>query len=51
MNADGSNQHLLLSEDTFNNERPTFAPDGRSIVFSLDLSREFGKSIEWLLTG
>jgi Tol biopolymer transport system component len=34
MNADGSNQHLLLSEDNFNDERPKFTPDGSSIVFS-----------------
>jgi Tol biopolymer transport system component len=34
MNADGSNQHLLLAEDNYNNERPSFSPDGRSILFS-----------------
>jgi Tol biopolymer transport system component len=34
MNADGSNQHLLLAEDNFNDERPGFTPDGSAIVFS-----------------
>lgn len=34
MNADGSNQHALLSEENYNDERPSFSPDGRSILFS-----------------
>jgi len=34
MNADGSNQHLLLADTDFDDERPSFAPDGNSVVFS-----------------
>jgi Tol biopolymer transport system component len=34
MNDDGSNQHLLLAEDNYNDERPSFSPDGNSILFS-----------------
>ncbi len=34
MNADGSNQHVVLAEDSFNEERPTFSPDGSTIVFN-----------------
>ena len=34
MNADGSNQHLLLAESDFTDERPSFTPDGSSVVFS-----------------
>jgi len=34
MNADGSNQHLLLADTDFDDERPTFTPDGDSVVFS-----------------
>jgi Tol biopolymer transport system component len=34
MNADGSNQQLLLADTDFTDERPSFAPDGSSVVFS-----------------
>ena len=34
MNPDGSNKHPLLAEDDFDNERPSFTPDGTSVVFS-----------------
>lgn len=34
MNADGSNQHLLLAEDNFDEESPSFTPDGKSVVFT-----------------
>jgi Tol biopolymer transport system component len=34
MNADGSNQHLLLAESDFRNERPSFTPDGGSVIFT-----------------
>ena len=34
MNADGTNQHLLLAEDQFDEERPSFTPDGNSVAFS-----------------
>jgi Tol biopolymer transport system component len=34
MNADGSNQHLLLAEADFENERPSFTPDGNSVIFT-----------------
>ena len=35
MNADGSNQHLLLAEESdFRNERPSFTPDGGSVIFT-----------------
>jgi len=33
VNADGSNQHLVLKEDNFNDERPSFTPDGQSLLF------------------
>src|SRR5690348_16494506 len=33
MNADGSNQHLVLKEDNFNDEQPSFTPDGQSLFF------------------
>lgn len=33
MNADGSNQHLVLKEENFNEERPSFTPDGQSLLF------------------
>jgi Tol biopolymer transport system component len=33
MNADGSNQHMVLKEENFNDERPSFTPDGRSLLF------------------
>jgi len=34
MNADGSNQHLLLAEPGITEVRPSFSPDGRTVVFS-----------------
>jgi Tol biopolymer transport system component len=34
MNADGSNQHLLLSESDFYDQRPSFTPDGSSVIFT-----------------
>jgi Tol biopolymer transport system component len=34
MNADGTNQHLLLAEPDFNDVTPSFSPDGAWIVFS-----------------
>jgi TolB protein len=34
MNSDGSNQHLLLDDSSYNDYAPTFAPGGRQIVFN-----------------
>jgi Tol biopolymer transport system component len=34
MNGDGSNQRLLLADTDFDDERPSFSPDGNSVVFS-----------------
>jgi Tol biopolymer transport system component len=34
MNADGSNQHLLLEDTDFSDERPSFTRDAKSVVFS-----------------
>jgi len=34
MNADGSNQHLVLKEDNFRDERPSFTSDGQFLLFS-----------------
>jgi Tol biopolymer transport system component len=34
MNADGSNQHVLLAETDFDDERPSFTPDGSSLLFT-----------------
>jgi TolB protein len=34
MNADGSNQRLLLADTDFTDERPSFTPDGSFVVFS-----------------
>lgn len=34
MNADGSNQHLLLADSDFTDERPSFTPDGSAVVFN-----------------
>jgi Tol biopolymer transport system component len=34
MNADGSNQHLVLADQDFSDDRPSFTPDGSSVVFS-----------------
>ena len=33
MDADGTNQHLVLKEDNFNDEIPSFTSDGRSLLF------------------
>jgi len=34
MNADGSNQHVLLSEASFFDYFPSFSPDGSNVVFT-----------------
>jgi Tol biopolymer transport system component len=34
MNADGTNQQLLLADTDFTDERPSFTPNGSSVVFS-----------------
>ncbi len=34
MNSDGGNQHLLLAEADFDDERPSFTPDGSSVIFT-----------------
>jgi Tol biopolymer transport system component len=34
MNADGTNQHLVLAEKNFAENRPSFSPDGSKTVFS-----------------
>jgi Tol biopolymer transport system component len=34
MNADGSHQHVLLADGDFSDDRPSFTPDGGSVVFS-----------------
>ena len=34
MNADGSNQQLLLADRDFTDERPSFTPDGSAVVFN-----------------
>jgi Tol biopolymer transport system component len=34
MNADGSNQHVLLAESDFHNEGPSFTPDGSAVIFT-----------------
>jgi Tol biopolymer transport system component len=34
MNADGGNQHILLAESDFDEERPSFTPDGSSVLFT-----------------
>ena len=34
MNADGTNQRLLLKESSFDEENPSFSPDGAQVVFS-----------------
>ncbi len=33
MNADGTNQHQLLAETTFSENRPSFSPDGSKVAF------------------
>lgn len=47
MNADGSNQHLLLNDPGFDDEAPSFSPDGGNIIFSrcAPLGGEFPCSI------
>jgi Tol biopolymer transport system component len=47
MNEDGSNQHLLLAEPGINEERPSFSPDGTTIVFSrgYDFSPDTGRPL------
>jgi Tol biopolymer transport system component len=34
MNADGSNQHVLLTEPDFDDSRSSFSPDGTNVIFS-----------------
>lgn len=34
MNADGSNQHQLLSDPGYDDEAPSFSPDGNHIIFA-----------------
>jgi Tol biopolymer transport system component len=34
MNADGSHQHLILKEDDFSDDRPSFTPDGNFVLFN-----------------
>lgn len=34
MNADGSNQRLLLADTHFDDERPSFTPNGNSVIFT-----------------
>jgi Tol biopolymer transport system component len=34
MNADGSNQHPLLNDPGFDDEAPSFSPDGSHVIFS-----------------
>jgi TolB protein len=34
MNSDGSNQHLLLAEQNFKEQRPSFSPDGTKVIFA-----------------
>lgn len=34
MNADGSNQHVLLAESDFHNEGPSFTRDGSAVIFT-----------------
>jgi Tol biopolymer transport system component len=34
MNADGSNQHLVFKEQSASEDRPSFSPDGKWILFS-----------------
>jgi Tol biopolymer transport system component len=33
MNADGGNQHLLLNDPGFDDEAPSFSPDGSNVIF------------------
>ena len=44
MNADGSNQHLLLSEPDYSDDQPSFSPDGRQVVFTRNQLIENGES-------
>jgi TolB protein len=34
MNADGSNQHLVLAEPDYDDFTPSFSPDGRHVIFA-----------------
>lgn len=34
MNADGSNQHVLLADTDFDDERPSFSSNGQTVIFS-----------------
>jgi TolB protein len=34
MNADGSSQHRILAEENFSDDRPSFTPEGNSILFN-----------------
>jgi Tol biopolymer transport system component len=34
MNADGSNQHVLLNDPGYDDEAPSFSPDGSHVIFS-----------------
>lgn len=45
MNSDGSNQHLLLAEPGFTEMRPSFSPDGKTIIFSrgYDINPDAGR--------
>jgi TolB protein len=47
MDSDGKNQHLLLAEHGITEERPSFSPDGRTVVFSrgYDFSPDSGRPL------
>jgi TolB protein len=47
MNADGSNQHLLLAEPGFTEMRPSFSPSGKTIIFSrgYDIDPDSGRPL------
>jgi len=34
MNADGSNQQLIFKEEDFSDDRPSFTPDGKFVIFN-----------------
>jgi TolB protein len=50
INADGTGQQRLTTEDTARHFYPSFAPDGQSVLFSSNLDGNF-KSYEMSLTG